>query len=117
MVSADLDFAYLTTVGRKSGRPRTIEIWYGVDGETVYFLSGGGDSAQWVQNLTANPNVTVRIGRKTAPGQARIVENAEEDMRARRLLAAKYQDWAPGKRLSSWARSSLPVAVDLSVTT
>jgi len=32
---------------------------------------------------------------------------------ARRLLAAKYEEWVPGRRLSSWARNSLPIAVDL----
>jgi hypothetical protein len=25
---AKLDFCYLTTTGRKSGKPRTIEIWF-----------------------------------------------------------------------------------------
>ena len=32
---------------------------------------------------------------------------------ARRLLAAKYEDWREGRRLSAWARESLPVRVDL----
>lgn len=113
MRRADLDFCYLTTVGRKTGRARTVEIWFGLDGDTVYLLSGGGDSAQWVRNLQANNKVTVKLGRKTYPGRARVVEDKTEDAKARRLLAAKYEAWEPGKRLSSWARTSLPVAIDL----
>lgn len=113
MTNADLDFCYLTTIGRKSGRARTIEIWFGLEGKTIYCLSGGGDSAQWVRNLKANDQVTVKLGRRIHPGTARLVIDKDEDAKARRLLAAKYEAWEPGRRLSSWARNSLPVAIDL----
>lgn len=113
MANADLDFCYLTTIGRKTGRTRTIEIWFGLEGKTVYLLSGGGDSAQWVRNLQANAEVTVKLGRRTYSGRARLVKDKDEDAKARRLLAAKYEAWEPGRRLSSWAGNSLAVAVDL----
>lgn len=113
MRQADLDFCYLTTIGRKSGRARTIEIWFGLEGKTVYFLSGGGDSAQWVRNLQANAQVTIKLGRRKYLGKARLVSDKDENAKARRLLAAKYEAWEPGRRLSSWARNSLTVAVDL----
>jgi deazaflavin-dependent oxidoreductase (nitroreductase family) len=113
VANADLDFCYLTTTGRKTGIERTVEIWFGLDGDALYLLSGGGDSAHWVRNLQVAAQVKVKIGRMTYPGTARLVETAEEDAKARRLLAAKYQAWEPGKRLSSWARNSLVVAVDL----
>jgi hypothetical protein len=29
------------------------------------------------------------------------------------MLAAKYEGWQEGRRLSVWARQSLPIAVDL----
>ena len=108
------DFCYLTTIGRKSGLQRTIEIWFALDGRTLYLLSGGLDHSDWVKNLQQNPHVRVRIGNTQTDGFARIVAlQTEEDARARRLLAAKYQGWREGKRLSGWARDSLPVAVDL----
>jgi deazaflavin-dependent oxidoreductase (nitroreductase family) len=113
MARADLDFCYLTTIGRKTGTERTVEIWFGREGDCLYLLSGGGDSAHWVQNLRADGRVKVKLGRKTYPGHGREVKDREEDGRARRLLATKYQGWEPGKRLSSWARNSLVVAVDL----
>jgi deazaflavin-dependent oxidoreductase (nitroreductase family) len=115
---AGLDFCNLTTTGRKSGLPRTIEIWFAVDGEpgTVYLLSGGRDQSDWVKNIIQNPRVSIELGDRTFPGLARIVEDGqEEDARARRLLAAKYQGWAEGKKLSGWARTSLPVAIEVDV--
>jgi hypothetical protein len=36
-----------------------------------------------------------------------------DDALARELLAAKYQGWRAGAPLSGWARTALPVAVDL----
>ena len=111
--AAGLDFCYLTTSGRRSGQKRTIEIWFAAEGPTVYLLSGGREGAHWVQNIRHDPRVSVKIGRRVYRGNARIVEGGPEDARARRLLAAKYEDWRDGKRLSGWARTSLPVAIDL----
>ena len=109
-------FCYLTTVGRVSGRPHTIEIWFALQGPTLYLLSGGGDRSDWVRNLSARPAVTVRIGRRDAAelaGRARVVEpGSDEDELARRLVVGKYQPTYGGD-LSSWRRSALPVAVDL----
>ena len=109
-------FCYLTTLGRVSGRPHTIEIWFALQGSTLYLLSGGGDRSDWVRNLSARPAVTVRIGRRDAAelaGRARVVEpGSEEDELARRLVAGKYQPTYGGD-LTSWRRESLPVAVDL----
>jgi hypothetical protein len=45
---------------------------------------------------------------------ARVVRaGTKEDALARQLLDGKYQGWREGKRLSSWARNSLPVAIEL----
>jgi len=37
----DEDFCHLTTTGRNSGRPHTIEIWFALHGQTLYMLAGG----------------------------------------------------------------------------
>ncbi len=39
--ATDDDFCYLTTRGRVSGRPHEIEIWFALEGRTLYLLSGG----------------------------------------------------------------------------
>ena len=109
---ADEDYCYLTTTGRVSGEPREIEIWFGLHGGTLYMLSGGRDRSDWVKNLIRQPQVTVRIADRTFDGRARIVTEDDEDARARRLLLDKYGPGYSGD-LSSWGRTSLPIAVDL----
>lgn len=108
---ADDAVCHLQTTGRSSGRPRTIEIWFGTDGERIYLLAGGRDRAHWVRNLRVEPRVRVRIGGQTLEGQARVIEGEDREPLARRLLAAKYQAWSEGSQLSSWAAGSLPVEI------
>lgn len=107
------DYCYLTTTGRRSGQPHEIEIWFGVDGSTLYLLSGGGEKSDWVRNLKAQPQVSVRIGKQVFAATARLVAEDGEEQLARRLLAAKYYGWREGKRLNNWARTALPVALDV----
>ena len=110
----DEEYAYLTTRGRRTGRPHTIEIWFVTVGTTVWMISGGGTSSDWVANLVADPAVTVRIGDRTSTGRARTDPgDAGEAAVARRLLAARYQGWQEGRPLSEWATTGLAVAVDL----
>ena len=108
------DYCYLTTTGRKSGLRRQIEIWFGINGNSLYLLSGGGNQSQWVKNLLANPNVTVRIAEHTFNGVTRIVSEEKEETTARHMLAGKYQGWKEGKPLSVWGRTALVVGIELS---
>ena len=109
-------FCYLTTTGRVTGRPHTIEIWFGLNERTLYMLSGNGprQRADWVRNLMKTPAVSVRIGEREFAGVGRIVNDAQEDALARRLLLEKYEPTYSGD-LSEWGRTALPVAVDLDV--
>jgi deazaflavin-dependent oxidoreductase (nitroreductase family) len=110
---ADLDYAYLTTTGRTSGRPHRIEIWFGLSAGIVYLLAGGRDRADWVRNLLASPDVTIEIGGRARNGRARAVEPASpEDALARRLLLDKYARGDPSG-LAGWGRDALAIAVEL----
>jgi deazaflavin-dependent oxidoreductase (nitroreductase family) len=106
------EYCYLTTTGRVTGRPHEIEIWFSLDGDTLYMLSDS-HSSDWVENLRRTPEVTVRIAGEQFEGSARVVEDPEEDELARRLLIEKYER-NPGS-LSNWRRTALPVAVDFSL--
>src|SRR5512142_2412283 len=59
------EYCYLTTTGRVSGNPHEIEIWFGVQNNSIYLMSGGGTKSDWVKNLLKNANVTVRIAKYT----------------------------------------------------
>lgn len=108
------EYCYLTTTGRVTGKPHEIEIWFGIDESTLYLLSGGKDKSDWVKNLLKNPSITVRIAKHTFTGTAHLVTNEQEDTKARYMLAEKYQEWEEGRTLSHWARTALPVAIDIS---
>jgi deazaflavin-dependent oxidoreductase (nitroreductase family) len=108
----DLDFGYLTTTGRISGRSHEIEIWFALHGRTVYLLSGGRDDSDWVRNIIAAPEVTFRIADVARATIARVVEaGTDEDALARRLLVHKYTDRDPDD-LGDWGRTALPIAVE-----
>lgn len=110
------DYCYLTTIGRHTGRPHCIEIWYAADSNILYLLSGGGRSSDWVRNLIANPAVVVDVEGEVFSTRARVLEDSEEADRARSLVYAKY---APrhDDDLTDWRERALPVAIDLSEAT
>ena len=54
----------------------------------------------------------MRIGERVFDGAARVVEDGDEDAKARRLLLEKYGPRYAGD-LSGWGRRALPVAVEL----
>ena len=109
---AEEAFCYLTTTGRMSGRPHTIEIWFALDGPTLYMLSGGGCRSDWVRNLIRASEVSVRIGGRVFSGRGRVVTDRGEDERARRLVHDKYRPGYGGD-LSGWRQRAQPIAVDL----
>ena len=108
---ADLDYCYLTTTGRHTGRPHRIEIWFALSNGVVYLLAGGGDRADWVRNLTISSDVGIEIGGEQRTRRARIVTDPDEDEAARRLVVGKYTPRYRGD-LEEWGRTSLPIAID-----
>ena len=106
------DYCYLTTTGRVTGNPHEIEIWFGLNNNTIYLMSGDGKS-DWVKNLRKNPPVTVRIAKQTFNATARLVEDEAEQTLARNLLAHKYNERRANGTLSKWARTALVIGLDV----
>ena len=106
------DYCYLTTTGRVTGKPHQIEIWFGLQNSSIYLMAGDPGS-DWVKNLLKDPNVTVEIAKHNFTGTARIVKNEQEEITARNMLADKYKERESDGSLSEWARTALPVAIDL----
>ena len=89
----------ITTIGRRTGQPRRIEIWMlEVDGR--FFVTGTPGPRAWLANLTADPNLIVHLKRR-----------AHIDLEAR---ATRVTDAATRRRVlehlaASWYRSQVPV--------
>ena len=117
MDAAALDaepFCYLTTTGRRSGEPHEIEIWFTAVGSSLYLISGGLDTSDWVKNLVAQPVASVRVGDTTYPVTGRApVHPGEERTTAVEHLHRKYADQVSGT-LDDWRRDAYIVALDTS---
>jgi deazaflavin-dependent oxidoreductase (nitroreductase family) len=117
-VSVEPKYLYLTTLGRRSGRPRRIEIWFTRHESAYYLVAEHGRRSQWVQNLAADPAVRARVGARSFRALARVVDHAAERelvSSVRRLSEAKY-GWGDGlvvelrpvRRAAPLTRSSRP---------
>jgi deazaflavin-dependent oxidoreductase (nitroreductase family) len=79
----------ITTTGRRSGRPRRIEIvFHSMDGRIVISgMPSPGRIRAWIHNLEADPHITLHLkGPLSAdlPGTARVISDPAE----RRVVAA-----------------------------
>ena len=85
----------LTSIGRKSGEPRTAPLLYLADGANVVIVASKGGMAKsplWYGNLVANPACTVEIGREKRSMRARTASAAEKQALWPRLVAI-YPDY------------------------
>jgi deazaflavin-dependent oxidoreductase (nitroreductase family) len=92
------EFLYLTTQGRKSGKPHEIEIWYVSHGGRYYLCAEQRERSDWVQNILNDPHVEWFVEAHTHTGLGRIVNaETEHDLHAiiAQLFDARYQ-WNDG---------------------
>ncbi len=92
-------YLYLTTTGRRSGRPRQIEIWFTRRGRRYYLIAEHRERAQWVRNLKLAPRVGVRVGRRAFAAQARLVDAKSEPELARAVKKLSEQKYGWGNGL------------------
>ena len=77
-----MEVLLLTTVGRKSGQPRTWPLTYVRDGDNVVIIASAGGLPQhpaWYLNLRDNPRVTVHFGQERREMIATTATGAERD--------------------------------------
>ena len=70
----------LTTIGRKTGKVRTVPLLFMPDGDRWLIVASKGGMPKhpaWYHNLKANPNVEIQIKDEVIPVQARVAD-AEE---------------------------------------
>ena len=91
-------FLYLTTIGRKSGLPREIEIWFVIQNGKYYIFAEHRAHAQWVKNILKNPRVRIRVGELSFEAAARVLDERDDRegfAAVRQLEFAKY-NWGDG---------------------
>ncbi len=77
----------LTTRGRRTGRLRTVCVSFMPQGAGFIAFSGWGIRSSWYQNVLANPEVEIQVGRRRMRATAKLIPDPEQ----RRLLMLQMQ--------------------------
>jgi len=78
----------LTTIGRKSGKPRVTPLQYEeIDGR-IYIGAALGQKADWYRNIQVNPEVEVRVRSERFSGRA---ETITDPKRIADFLEVRYK--------------------------
>lgn len=102
----------LTTIGRKSGTPRSVTIWFVIaDPRRMHVQHSSRAKAHWYQNLLKNPDVQMDFGDGPIKGRARPVTDTGEIDAILRLVRKKYMmAWV--FRLLGWGRTPLVATIE-----
>lgn len=102
----------LTTIGRKSGEPRTTMLTSPLqqDGKTMIVASRGGDDHHpaWFLNLEANPEVKARIGGGEQQAMTARVANPQERAQMWPKIKADHDMYAGYEKKTS---REIPVVI------
>ena len=92
----------LTTIGRKTGQPRTTMLTSPYqDGATIVLVASAGGNDQhpaWYLNLVSNPDVTVSFQGKPAQRMQAVTANAEERGRLWPIITQEHPHYAGYQR-------------------
>jgi deazaflavin-dependent oxidoreductase (nitroreductase family) len=107
----------LTVPGRKSGRPRSVTIWFALDPEAGrVLLTGGAERPQWCRNVQANQAaggaVQLEIGSTRLHGRARVVEDPGESEAIRQRFVRRYVGARIARALGRGYVDSVAVVVE-----
>lgn len=81
----------LTTIGAKSGQPRTTPMMYIPDSNRLLVIASNAGAAQhpdWYYNLVAHPEVTVEVKDETYNAIATVTEGEERQRLWAKVIAA-----------------------------
>ena len=100
----------ITTTGRKSGRPRRIEIWFHrLNGR--YYITGLPGQRSWYANLKANPQFTFHLKGRVQADLAAQARDITDPSERRVILSGILKDLERGDDLDSWVSNSPLVEV------
>ena len=94
-------FAYMTTIGRKSGRSHTVELWFALADGKIY-LSHEGAATDWMRNISSNSRVSVKVGGVNVEAEAVILNGGIAIKAGQRSLYEKYYGQAPEATIDDW---------------
>jgi deazaflavin-dependent oxidoreductase (nitroreductase family) len=106
----------ITTIGRRSGQPRRIEIWYHRADGRYYITGTPGRPRDWYANLVAHPAFTFHLKESATAdlaATARPITDRTEREKVLGAILASLGDLAgsPGREPADWVAGSPLVEV------
>ncbi len=103
-------YVYLTTIGRKTGLPRTVELWFAYSEGYIFLMSHA--RTNWYRNAQAQPSITFRVGQREFRGHAEVVAGQQAALeQSKALFRKKYGD----ATVREWYEGTERVAVRIRV--
>jgi deazaflavin-dependent oxidoreductase (nitroreductase family) len=100
----------ITTTGRRSGRPRRIElVFHNIEGMIV--ISGSPGRRDWYANLVADPHLTFHLKGPIQADLPAIARPITEPVERRRVMEAVARNWGVEDRFEVFLRRSPLVEV------
>jgi len=107
---ADEKHIYLTTTGRRTGRPHTVELWFAIAHGNLY-LSHEGKYTDWMKNILNNNHLTFTIKSLNGEGMARIVSSGDAFETGKSALYRKYYGKARKDVIDDWFSESTVIEI------
>jgi deazaflavin-dependent oxidoreductase (nitroreductase family) len=95
----------ITTTGRRTGRPRRIElVFHVIDGKVV--ISGSPGRRDWYANLLAEPRFTFHLKGPVRADLSAIARPITEPVERRQVMAEVTRNWRVSNRFEVFYRRS-----------
>ena len=104
----------ITTTGRRTGRPRRIEIWFHYqDGRIL--ITGSPGARGWYANMRANPNFTWHFKQSLTRDISAVATPITDEGERRALFARmmEVEERMAHVEVDDWAKRSALVQVEL----
>lgn len=108
-------YCYLTIIGRKTGKPQEIEVWFCIYNNSIYLMSGSDKNSDWIKKLLEDSNATIRIGENFFQVKANLSISRSEDQNIRRVMAEKYTQYKSDGSQNEWVMTSMIIRFDFNL--
>ena len=109
---ADGKYIYLTTIGRKTGNPHTVELWFAVAMGNIYLSHEGADT-DWMKNILTDNTVGFTINGHRFKGQAHIFREGAVFEIGKHALYRKYYGEASNDVVDDWFSESTVIEINI----
>jgi deazaflavin-dependent oxidoreductase (nitroreductase family) len=101
----------ITTIGRRSGLPRRIEIWFhNVDGDV--YITGLPSKRDWYANVLADPSLTLHLKQSVIADLAATAVSITDPDEKRRLLTEIRSRLRRHQEVDDWVMESPLIRID-----